>query len=287
MEERIDNNMNLDKKISLYCVPTPIGNLSDMSARCIEILKSVDFIAAEDTRNSGILLKHFCIKKPMISYHEHNRAMREEEIISRLKDGQVCALISDAGMPAISDPGEELVKKCYENNLIVSAIPGPNAAVTALAMSGISSKRFCFEGFLSISKSARNEHLQSLTTEKRTMIFYESPHRLKNTLIDFNKFFGNRKISIIREISKIYEQVIITTLDLSTEIYKNKEPRGEFVLVLEGFLNEESHTVDDEVIKKNFFDKIAEGKTRSVAAKEISVMYGLSKRDIYEKFKDK
>lgn len=276
----------MKNKISLFCVPTPIGNLSDISPRVLEILASVDFIAAEDTRKSGILLKHFDIKKPMISYFEHNMNMRGEEIISRLKEGQTCAIITDAGMPAISDPGEKIVMQCYENGLVVSAIPGPCAAVTALAMSGLSTKRFCFEGFLSTAKNKRREHLESLKKESRTMIFYEAPHKLKAVLKDMQTHLGNRRISLVREISKIYEEARLTTIDEAVEYYENLEIRGEFVLIVEGAAKDIAQEPDEDLLKTAFLEKTAQGMSKTEAAKELASEFKMLKRDIYERFKD-
>lgn len=274
------------KKISLYCVPTPIGNLSDMPPRGLEALREADFVAAEDTRKSGLLLSHFGIKKPLISYYEHNRRQRGEMIVSRLQAGEVCCLVTDAGTPAVSDPGQELVQQCLEAGLFVSAIPGPCAAVTALAMSGICSKRFCFEGFLSTAKNRREEHLSSLSGETRTMIFYEAPHRLRQTLDDLFRFFGDRKISLVREISKIYEETLYTTLGEAVKFYAETDPKGEFVLILEGLGEEEKQPVSDSVIEEEFMALLAQGKPKSYAAKTLSVKYGRPRREIYEKFKE-
>jgi 16S rRNA (cytidine1402-2'-O)-methyltransferase len=274
------------KKISLYIVPTPIGNLSDMTYRAVEVLKSVDFIAAEDTRKSGILLKHFEIKKPMLSYFEHNKAGRGQIIIDRLLNGETCALISDAGMPAISDPGEMLVAQCYENNLAVSALPGPNAAITALAMSGISTKRFSFEGFLSTSASNRKELLSSLVNEKRTLIFYEAPHKLKDTLNDLYTFFGHRRISLVREISKIYEEVLLTTIREAVEYYKDREVYGEVVIIIEGASETTQKDISEDELKVVFDEYLSQGMTKSLAAKAVAVRFNLQRRETYDKFKE-
>lgn len=273
-----------NRDVSLYVVATPIGNLSDISERALEVLREVDFVAAEDTRNSGILLKYFDIKKPMISYYEHNIAKRGEEIIARLKEGQTCALISDAGMPAISDPGEVLVRQCHEQGLRVSAIPGPCAVVTALAMSGISTKRFCFEGFLSTAHNSRMEHLNSLKDEKRTIVIYEAPHKLRGTLDDILAVLGDRKVSFVREITKKYEEVLITTLADAVEYYKENEPRGEFVLVIEG-AKEVSKEVTEEDIRKAFMSFTEDGMTKSAASAATAKMFGLKRRDVYDMFK--
>ena len=273
--------------VSLYCVPTPIGNLSDMSPRALEILKTVDFIAAEDTRNSGVLLKYFGIKKPMISYFEHNRRERGEIIIERLKKGETCALITDAGTPAVSDPGEELVMQCFDAGLVVSSLPGPCAATTALSMSGLPTKRFCFEGFLSTARNSREKHLSSLEKEERTMIFYEAPHHLRETLADMEKHFGDRRITLIREISKIYEEARRTTLSEAVEYYADKIIKGEFVLIVEGYIPPETEEVSAETLSAEFEKLISDGMSKSDASKEVARKYGLRRRDIYEMFKNK
>ena len=218
----------------LYVVGTPIGNLGDFSPRAVEVLNSCDFIAAEDTRVTIKLLNHFGIKKPMISYHEHNRAQRGGTIIDRLLNGENCALVSDAGMPIISDPGEDLTALCHENNIQVCAVPGPCAFVTALAISGMPAGRFTFEGFLTRTKQLRREHLSELIDEKRTMIFYEAPHKLPATLVDMAEYWGDRRIAIVKELTKIHELVERTTLYAAAEKYKEVAPKGEFVIIIEG-----------------------------------------------------
>lgn len=219
----------------LYLVPTPIGNLGDISARCRETLASADFIAAEDTRVTLKLLNHLELKKPLVSYYEHNKAFRGEKIVARILEGETCALVSDAGSPAISDPGEELVKQCAAAGITVCAVPGPCAAITALSISGQSTGRFCFEGFLSTAKKSRREHLDSLRGETRTMIFYEAPHKLLATLEDMAEVFGaERKISLCRELTKLHEEVIRTTLGDAVQKYTQSAPKGEFVLVIAG-----------------------------------------------------
>ena len=219
----------------LYLVPTPIGNLSDISIRCRETLEKADFIAAEDTRVSLKLLNHLGIKKSLVSYFEHNKAQKGEQIVQRILAGETCALVSDAGSPAISDPGEDLVKQCAEAGITVCAIPGPCAAITALSISGQATGRFCFEGFLSTAKKSRREHLASLENETRTMIFYEAPHKLVNTLEDMAAAFGaERPISLCRELTKLHEEVIRTTLGGAIQLYTNQSPKGEFVLVVAG-----------------------------------------------------
>ena len=273
------------RDVSLYVVATPIGNLSDLSPRAVEVLKSVDFVAAEDTRNSGILLKYFGIKKPLVSYHEHNVSKRGGEIVEKLLQGQTCALVSDAGMPAVSDPGEVLVRQCHENGLRVSAIPGPCAVVTALAMSGISTKRFCFEGFLSTAYPSRMKHLNSLVDEKRTIVIYEAPHKLRGTLDDILLVLGDRKISLVREISKKYEEVLLTTLSDAVAYYKENEPRGEFVLVIEGAPEKNDAEISEEDIRKAFADAVSEGMTKSAASAAVAKKFGLLRRDVYDMFK--
>ena len=219
----------------LYLVPTPIGNLSDISIRCRETLENADFIAAEDTRVSLKLLNHLGIKKSLVSYFEHNKAQKGEQIVQRILAGETCALVSDAGSPAISDPGEDLVKQCAEAGITVCAIPGPCAAITALSISGQATGRFCFEGFLSTAKKSRREHLASLENETRTMIFYEAPHKLLNTLEDMAAAFGaERPISLCRELTKLHEEVVRTTLGGAIALYTAQPPKGEFVLVLAG-----------------------------------------------------
>jgi 16S rRNA (cytidine1402-2'-O)-methyltransferase len=219
---------------TLYLVGTPIGNLSDLSERALKVLRECDFIAAEDTRNTAKLLACFDIKRELVSYHEHNKKMRGEEICARLAGGESCALVTDAGMPAISDPGEDLVRLCAACGIRVSVIPGPCAAVSALALSALSSRRFAFEGFLSVQNTERAKRLQEICSERRTLIFYEAPHRLRTTLADLYKTFGDRRISLCRELTKRNEEIIRTTLSDAISLYEAKEPRGEYVLVLEG-----------------------------------------------------
>lgn len=226
---------NRTVKGALYLVCTPIGNLSDISERAVKVLSEADFIAAEDTRNSLRLLTHLGIQKPLVSYFEHNKAERGPQIIERLKNGETCALITDAGMPAISDPGEDLVRLCADSDITVTAVPGPCAAVTALTLSALPTGRFTFEGFLPAQKSDRRRMLEELSSERRTMIFHEAPHKLKATLEDMKTAFGGgRRISLCRELTKLNEQILRTDLDGATAYYAENEPRGEFVLVVEG-----------------------------------------------------
>jgi len=278
--------METKHKISLYLVGTPIGNLSDFSPRAIETLKSVDFIAAEDTRVTGKLLSHFEIKKPMISYYEHNLREKGEIIIERLKQGETCALVSDAGMPAISDPGEVIVKQCMDAGLYVSVIPGPCAFVSALAMSGLSTKRFCFEGFLSTAKNSRREHLMSLKDDTHTLVFYEAPHKLLGVLEDMLLYLGDRNITLVREISKIYEEAIPTTFSKAIEYYKDKNILGEFVIIVEGAKkSDEPDEISPDDLKNEFEALISDGKTKSEASKILAAKHNMAKREIYDMFK--
>lgn len=266
----------------LYVVGTPIGNLGDMSARAIETLENCDFIAAEDTRVTLKLLNHFEIKKPMISYFEHNRREKGEVILDRILSGETCALVTDAGMPAVSDPGEDLVKLCHENGVTVNAVPGPSAFVAAAALSGMRVGRFTFEGFLSVNKPGRREHLQSIRHEKRTMIFYEAPHKLSATLCDLYEYLGDRKIAIVREITKIHEQVIRTTLRQASERFKEEQLKGEIVLVIEGESEdaEEEYTLSQAVEIAQMY--IKDGMSPSLAAKQAAKQTGVKKGDIYK-----
>ncbi len=266
----------------LYVVGTPIGNLGDFSPRAVEVLSSCDFIAAEDTRVTIKLLNHFGIKKPMVSYYEHNRTERGGVIIERLLNGENCALVSDAGMPIISDPGEDLTLRCHENNIKVCAVPGPCAFVTALAISGMPSGRFTFEGFLTKAKQNRREHLEELVNEKRTMIFYEAPHKLPNTLRDMASYFGNRKIALVKELTKIYENVERTTLFDAAEKYNEVSPKGEYVLIVEGKPKEEEEEISLESAKAMALELIEKGLSKNEASKEIAKQTGLKKSDIYK-----
>lgn len=266
----------------LYVVGTPIGNLEDMSPRAVRILGEADFIAAEDTRVTVKLLNHFDIKKEMLSYYEHNKNSKGNLIIERILKGESCALVSDAGMPAISDPGEDLVRQAHKAGITVESVPGPSALITALAISGMESGRFCFEGFLSVNKISRKKHLDELKNEKRTMIFYEAPHKLNATLRDMLKAFGDREIALVRELTKIHETVFNTTLAGAAEYYADNPPKGEFVLIIEGKKEEEDeqYTLEDAVrLAKRLTD---EGKSTSSAAKEAAEATGIKKGDIYK-----
>lgn len=265
----------------LYVVGTPIGNLGDFSPRAVETLKAVDFIAAEDTRVTVKLLNHFEIKKEMLSYYEHNKNGRGNLIIERLLSGESCALVSDAGMPAISDPGEDLVRNAREIGIEIESVPGPSALVTALSIAGMPCGRFCFEGFLSVNRISRRERLEELLNEKRTMIFYEAPHKLMATLKDFLKYFGNREIAIVREMTKIHETVFKCRLQQAIEYYEENAPKGEFVLIISGAEKiEENYTLEDAV---KIAEKLIEsGQSTSSAAKEAAETTGIKKGDIYK-----
>ncbi len=266
----------------LYVVGTPIGNLSDFSPRAVETLQNCDFIAAEDTRVTQKLLNRFEIHKPMTSYFEHNRRERGEQILARLLGGESCALVTDAGMPAISDPGEDLVNLCHEHGVQVCAVPGPTAFATALAVAGLPTGRFTFEGFLSTNKPSRRKHLQSLLSEERTMVFYEAPHKLLATLEDMYAAFGDRKIALVRELTKIHETIERTTLSAACEKYKETPPKGEFVLVVSGAepLPDAKWTLDEAVAfaKKQVKKGVSKNEAAKIAAKES----GIKKSDIYK-----
>ena len=267
----------------LYLVPTPIGNLGDISARCRETLAQADFIAAEDTRVTLKLLNHLELKKPLVSYYEHNKAASGGKILDRILAGETCALVSDAGSPAISDPGEDLVRQCAEAGVTVCAIPGPCAVITALSISGLPTGRFTFEGFLSTAKKSRREHLESLQAETRTMVFYEAPHKLLATLEDMSAAFGpGRRISLCRELTKLHEEVIRTTLEEAVLRLREAPPKGEFVLVLEGATPAAAPawTLEDAAARAQSL--MAQGLPRKEAARQAAQESGLPKKAIYD-----
>ena len=281
------NEKNKTEKGVLYLVATPIGNLSDLSERAIKVLSEVDFIAAEDTRNSLKLLTYLGISKPMVSYFEHNKRERGQVIIDRLKGGESCALITDAGTPAISDPGEDIVALCAEQGVAVSSIPGACAGIVALTLSGLPTGRFCFEGFLSANKGERRERLLELEGERRTMIFHEAPHKLRATLEDMKNTFGdNRRISLCRELTKKNEEVLRLTLAEAVVHYEQNDPRGEYVLIIEGAPKSAS--------KENFFENmsieehvnfyISNGMSKMDAIKACAKDRGVHKNIIYKEF---
>lgn len=268
----------------LYVVGTPIGNLGDMSPRAVETLENVDFIAAEDTRVTLKLLNHFGIKKPMVSYFEHNKHQRGEIICRRILSGENCAIVTDAGMPCISDPGELLVKQCEEYGIEVKAVPGPSAVISALAISGLPTGRFTFEGFLSVNKKSRIEHLESVKNETRTMIFYEAPHKLNATLRDMLGAFGNRSIAIVRELTKIHEEVIRTTLEQAVERYSEAPLKGEIVLVIDGAKPVDNNKVYTEEEAADLAIALAaeEDVSLSEASKKAAKETGIKKGIIYK-----
>lgn len=268
---------------TLYVVGTPIGNLSDFSPRAIETLSAVDFIAAEDTRVTIKLLNRFDIHTPMVSYHKYNSQERGAEICERLLAGESCAIVTDAGMPCISDPGELLVRQCGEKGIRVCAVPGPTALASALAISGLTTGRFAFEGFLSVNRQSRREHLVSLIKEPRTMIFYEAPHKLPQTLRDMYQCWGNRRLSIVRELTKLHEEVIRTTLSEAAEKYTDGSVKGEIVLVIEGCTEEPAAESTLEEAVQTARDLIASGLSPSDAAKESARLTGFKKGDIYKR----
>ena len=269
------------EKNTLYVVGTPIGNLGDFSPRAAETLAEVDFIAAEDTRVTLKLLNHLGIKKPMVSYFEHNKAMRTDEICKRILGGESCAVVSDAGMPCISDPGEDLVRRCGELGINTVVVPGPSALISALCVSGLATGRFTFEGFLSVNKKSRKEHLDAIKNEYRTMIFYEAPHKLANTLKDFYATFGDRKLTIVREITKIHEEVIRTDTKTAAETIEENPLKGELVLILEGAPQREAQQMSLEDAVRLAQDFIKEGMKTSDAAKKAATVSGLKKNEIY------
>lgn len=266
----------------LYVVGTPIGNLEDFSPRAVRILSEVDFIAAEDTRVTLKLLNHFGIKKPMISYFEHNKTSHGEEILARILSGESCAIVTDAGMPAISDPGEDLVRAAHENGVPIESVPGPCAFITALAVSGMPSKRFCFEGFLPADKKEKKERLAELSAESRTMLFYEAPHRLIKTLSDFaTAFGGERECAVCKELTKIHETVYKATLSESLRFYTENQPKGEYVIIVKGAQKQEiTYTLTDAVNMAR--ELVNAGNPTSFAAKHAASVTGIKKGDIYK-----
>ena len=265
----------------LYVVGTPIGNLGDFSPRAVETLESVDFIAAEDTRVTLKLLNHFGIKKEMVSYFEHNKNERGDVIISRLANGETCAICTDAGMPAISDPGEDLVKLCHENNIDVESVPGPTAFATALAISGMNTRKFTFEGFLSANKKERREELEELANEKRTMVFYEAPHKLTQTLKDMYEVFGERDIALVKEITKVHENVVRTDLKTASTMFDEEKPKGEFVVFVDAKKIEEKEISFDKAVEEAK-RLMADGMSTNAAAKEVAKITSFKKNDIYK-----
>ena len=267
---------------TLYVVGTPIGNMEDVTFRQLETLKSVDFIAAEDTRVTLKLLNRYGIKKTLVSYHRHSGENCALSIMERIKNGENAAIVTDAGMPCISDPGEDLVKICAENEVDVKVVPGPSAVISALAVSGLSTSRFSFEGFLSVNKKQRYEHLENIQNDTRTLIFYEAPHKLRNTLKDFLKYFGDRKISLCRELTKVYEEILRMTVSEAIFYYESHNPKGEYVLVVEGAQErKDSGSVTLEHAVRMAEGLINEGVKPSEACKRIAKDTNFSKGSLY------
>ncbi len=278
-----------EDKGTLYLCATPIGNLGDISERCLEILRSVDLVAAEDTRRTLQLLNHFDISKPLTSYHEHNKKTKGEYILRLLLEGKNIAQVSDAGTPAISDPGEDLVKLCIENDVTVTSIPGPVAGIQALILSGLSTRRYAFEGFLSVNKKNRYEHLNSVKNDTHTLIFYEAPHKLRSTLESMSAVFGGeRRIALARELTKLHEEIIRTTIDGALEYYSERPPRGEYVIVVEGALEaadeEESPFWSDMSIADHVDKYISEGMSQKDAIKKAAADRNVPKREVYNEY---
>lgn len=274
---------NRVEKGTLYLVATPIGNLSDLSERALKVLSDADFIAAEDTRNTLGLLTHFGISKPLVSYFEHNKKERGPEILARLAAGESCALVTDAGTPGISDPGEDLVCLCAEAGVPVSSIPGPVAAINALVLSAFPTGKFVFEGFLPVQKAERRARLAALQNEERTMLLYEAPHKLRTTLSDLAKTFGgDRKIALCRELTKLNEEVLRTTLADAVAYYTDREPRGEYVLVLAGAPKTDAEKIWDTTIREQVEAYMKEGLSKMDAVKRVAKERGVAKNDVYK-----
>lgn len=280
-----ENEKNKIEKGMLYLVATPIGNLADLSSRALKVLSGVDFIAAEDTRNSGRLLNAFGIKVPLVSYFEHNKAERGPQIVRRLKEGQSCALVTDAGTPAISDPGADLVSLCVRENVPVTSVPGCCAAIDALILSGLDTRRFVFEGFLEGSGSAKKERLNELKGEKRTLILYESPHDLKDTLSLLLAVFGDRRIALCRELTKINEEIMRTTVSGAISYYREQNTRGEYVLIIEGAHNEGAFW-QTMTVREHVEYYISLGMAKMDAIKEAAKDRGVGKNAIYKEMID-
>ncbi len=266
----------------LYLVGTPIGNLGDMSPRAREVLEAVDFIAAEDTRVTLKLLNHFGIKKPMVSYYQHNLRERGEQILRRIQGGESCAIVTDAGMPCISDPGEDLVALCHDAGVPVRVVPGPTAALSALAASGLPTGRFAFEGFLSVKASSRRERLGQVKDDPRTLIFYEAPHKLRDTLRDMAEAFGaERQVTLCRELTKLHEEHLRTTLGQAIELYREREPKGEFVLIIQGAEPQEAPAVSFQEAVELVVQMAGCGVSLSEAAKSVAADAGYKKGELY------
>ena len=267
---------------TLYLVATPIGNLSDLSPRAADTLAQADFIAAEDTRVTMKLLSHLGLKKPMVSYHEHNKASAGQTVLARLLSGENCALVTDAGTPAVSDPGEDLVRLCAENGVAVQSIPGCCALISALAVSGLPTGRFVFEGFLPVNRAQRRERLQALLGEERTILFYEAPHRLRSALEDLRTAFGDRPIALCRELTKLHEETRRTTLAQAAAYYQENEPRGEYVLVVSGAAPAEEGAVSLEEGVELVLARRARGERMKDAVRQLAADTGLARNELYD-----
>ena len=267
---------------TLYLVATPIGNLSDLSPRAADTLAQADFIAAEDTRVTVKLLSHLGLKKPMVSYHEHNKASAGQTVLARLLSGESCALVTDAGTPAVSDPGEDLVRLCAENGVAVQSIPGCCALISALAVSGLPTGRFVFEGFLPVNRAQRRERLQALLGEERTILFYEAPHRLRSALEDLRTAFGDRPIALCRELTKLHEETRRTTLAQAAAYYQENEPRGEYVLVVSGVAPAEEGAVSLEEGVELVLARRARGERMKDAVRQVAADTGLARNELYD-----
>jgi 16S rRNA (cytidine1402-2'-O)-methyltransferase len=272
---------------TLYLCATPIGNLEDITFRVVRTLKEADLIAAEDTRNSIKLLNHFEIKTPMTSYHEYNKIEKAYQLVAKLKEGQNIALITDAGTPGISDPGEELVRICREEGIAVTSLPGPAACITALTMSGLPTRRFAFEAFLPREKKERAKVIEQLKQETRTIVLYEAPHHLVKTLEELLDALGNRRISLCRELTKRHEEATLTTIEESLLFYKDNEPRGEYVIIVEGrtfedLEKESQKSWESMTIEEHMAVYEEDGMDRKAAMKQVAKDRGLSKRDVYQ-----
>lgn len=271
----------------LYLCATPIGNLEDITLRCIRILKEADIIAAEDTRQAIKLLNHFQIRKPLISYHEHNKYEKGKEIVELLKSGKNIALVSDAGMPAISDPGEELVRLCIDSNIEIIPLPGPSASLTALIVSGLPTRRFCFEGFLTSNRKERRERLKKLSTESRTIIVYEAPHRLLDTLSEIMEYFGDRRISVSRELTKKFEETVRADISSVINVFKERAVKGEFVLIIEGISEKELIDIelkkwDNISVEEHIAMYLQQGMDKKESIKKVAEDRKLPKKEVYK-----
>ncbi len=283
-----DGQVRVMNKGILYLCATPIGNLGDISQRCLETLASVDLIAAEDTRHTLKLLNHFGIKTPMTSYYEHNKREKGDYLLKLLEEGKNIAVVTDAGTPAVSDPGEDLVRSCIDMGIAVTGVPGASAAICALTLSGLPTGRFCFEGFLSVNRRQRRAHLDDIKSEKRTMIFYEAPHKLCATLNDLYETLGERRIALARELTKRHEELIYTTLSGAIQKYADASPKGEYVLILEGLhVSDEENPLCSLGVEDHMAHYLKAGSDEMSAIKAVARDRGMRKNEIYAMVKKK